>query len=50
MSGIAVIIGAAFLLALGGLIALLWALANGQFDDLKGDAERILIDDENDFP
>ncbi|WP_041795029.1 cbb3-type cytochrome oxidase assembly protein CcoS [Pararhodospirillum photometricum] len=36
-------------LALGmgalGLLAFLWALGNGQFDDLDGAAERILFDD-----
>lgn len=35
-------------LALGGLglVAFLWALRSGQFDDLDGAAERILFDDE----
>ncbi len=28
-----------------GLAAFLWALHNGQFDDLDGDAERVLFDD-----
>lgn len=34
-------------LALGtaGLLAFFWALKNGQFDDPKGDASRILMDD-----
>ncbi len=33
--------------ALGlGLIAFLWALRSGQFDDMDGAALRILIDDE----
>jgi cbb3-type cytochrome oxidase maturation protein len=34
-------------LFLGGmsLIAFLWALKSGQYDDLDGSAERILIDD-----
>jgi cbb3-type cytochrome oxidase maturation protein len=37
-------------LALGalGLVAFLWALRSGQFDDLDGAAERILFDDEDD--
>ena len=35
-------------LALGGLglLAFLWALRSGQFDDLDGAAERILFDDD----
>lgn len=28
-----------------GLIAFLWALKSGQYDDLDGSAQRILIDD-----
>jgi cbb3-type cytochrome oxidase maturation protein len=36
----------ALLLGLLGLAAFLWALRNGQFDDLDGAAERILSDDE----
>jgi cbb3-type cytochrome oxidase maturation protein len=35
-------------LALGGaaLLAFLWALRSGQYEDLDGAAERILMDDE----
>jgi cbb3-type cytochrome oxidase maturation protein len=35
-------------LALGaaGLSAFLWSLRNGQYDDLDGDAERILFDED----
>jgi cbb3-type cytochrome oxidase maturation protein len=35
-------------LALGGaaLIAFLWALRSGQYEDLDGAAERILVDEE----
>ncbi len=36
----------ALLLGLLGLAAFLWALRNGQFDDLDGAAERVLFDDE----
>ncbi len=36
----------ALFLGLFGLAAFLWALRNGQFDDLDGAAERILFDDE----
>ncbi|MDY6962911.1 MAG: cbb3-type cytochrome oxidase assembly protein CcoS, partial [Pseudomonadota bacterium] len=29
-----------------GLVAFLWSLNNGQYDDLDGAAERILTDDD----
>lgn len=38
----------ALFLGLLGLAAFLWALKSGQFDDLDGAAERILIDEEAD--
>jgi cbb3-type cytochrome oxidase maturation protein len=31
-----------------GLAAFIWALKSGQYDDLEGDAARILNDDEDD--
>ncbi|GEQ97883.1 hypothetical protein JCM17844_15200 [Iodidimonas gelatinilytica] len=31
-----------------GLLAFLWALKSGQYDDLDGAAERILLDDDGD--
>lgn len=40
------LIPAALLLGLLGLGAFLWALNAGQFDDMDGAAERILIDDD----
>lgn len=33
-----------------GLIAFLWSLRSGQYDDLSGDAERILFDDDKPLP
>jgi cbb3-type cytochrome oxidase maturation protein len=29
-----------------GLVMFIWSLKSGQFDDLDGDARRILLDDE----
>ena len=29
-----------------GLLAFIWALSSGQYDDVEGAGERILIDDE----
>ena len=48
MNILAVLIPAALLLGLLGLGAFLWALKSGQFNDMDGAAERILIDDEDD--
>lgn len=44
------LIPAAVFLGLLGLMAFLWALKSGQFDDLEGAAHRILFDDPNDKP
>ena len=38
----------ALLLGIVGLGAFLWSLKNKQFEDLEGDANRILFDDEKD--
>ncbi len=37
-------------LGLAGLTAFFWALRSGQFDDLDGDAARILYDDDGAGP
>lgn len=44
---LAILIPVALFLGLLGLAAFLWSLRSGQFDDLDGAAERILIDDED---
>ncbi|MBU1304228.1 MAG: cbb3-type cytochrome oxidase assembly protein CcoS [Alphaproteobacteria bacterium] len=46
MSGLLILIPCA--LGLGGLALLgfFWALRSGQYDDLEGDAQRILLDEE----
>lgn len=36
----------ALLLGLAGLVAFFWSLRSGQFEDLDGAANRILIDEE----
>jgi cbb3-type cytochrome oxidase maturation protein len=36
----------ALLMGLAGLVAFLWALKSGQYEDLDGAAVRILIEDE----
>ena len=46
MNMLLILIPAALLLGLTALIAFLWALKNGQFDDLDGASARILIDED----
>lgn len=46
MQIIAYLIPIALFLGLVGLCAFLWCLKSGQFDDLDGAAERILLDDD----
>lgn len=48
MNGIALIVAAALAFGLGALIVLLWALNSGQYDDLDGAANRILLKDDQD--
>ena len=47
MEILGILIPAALGLGLIGLIAFLWALKSGQFEDMDGAALRILIDDED---
>lgn len=48
MTVLGLLIPAALLLGLGGLIAFLWSVKSGQYEDLEGAAARILIEDEAD--
>ena len=48
MNGLAFLIPVALFLGLTGLAAFFWSLRSGQFDDLDGAANRILIDDDDD--
>lgn len=51
MTGLAFLIPIALLMGLAGLAAFFWAMRSGQYDDMDGAANRILIDDEEDsFP
>ena len=49
MSGLAILIPVALSMGLFGLVFFFWAMRNGQFDDLDGAAQRVLIDDELDI-
>lgn len=46
MTALLILIPAALLLGVAGLVAFLWSLHSGQFDDLDGAAVRILEDDD----
>ncbi|CAM5564868.1 hypothetical protein ATER59S_04778 [Aquamicrobium terrae] len=46
MTGLAFLIPMALFLGGLGLGGFLWALRSGQYDDLDGSAERILLDDD----
>ena len=46
MGGILILIAVSLLMGVIGLVAFLWSLEDGQYDDLQGAAERILHDDD----
>jgi cbb3-type cytochrome oxidase maturation protein len=46
VTNLLMLIPAALVLGALGLVAFLWALRSGQFEDLDGAANRILFDDE----
>jgi len=50
MNVLLILIPVALFLGGLGLAGFLWAVRSGQFDDLEGAAERILIDDDIESP
>ena len=48
MDGLLILIPIALGLGLVGLIAFMWSVRSGQFDDLEGAAHRVLFDEEDD--
>lgn len=40
----------ALIMGVAGLWAFLWSMRSGQYDDLDGAAERVLLDRDNDRP
>lgn len=46
MSVLVYLIPVALILGLAGLGAFIWSLKSGQYDDLDGAAQRILLDDD----
>lgn len=47
MNYLVVLVPVAILLGLVGLAAFLWSLRAGQYEDLDGAAERVLLDDDD---
>jgi cbb3-type cytochrome oxidase maturation protein len=47
MTGLAILIPIALGMGLFGLAAFFWSMKDGQYDDMDGAANRILIDDED---
>ena len=47
MSSLLILLPIALCLGALALVAFLWTLKSGQYDDLEGSAVRILIDDDN---
>ncbi len=47
MSYLAVLVPVALAMGVVGLIAFLWSLQNGQYDDLDGAAERVLYEEDD---
>jgi cbb3-type cytochrome oxidase maturation protein len=50
MAILTILIPVSLLLGAVGLVAFLWAMRTHQFDDLQGDASRILLKDFDDKP
>jgi cbb3-type cytochrome oxidase maturation protein len=48
MTGLAILIPIALGMGLVGLLAFLWSMRDGQYDDMDGAASRILIEEEED--
>ena len=47
MNYLAILVPLALLMGVVGLAAFLWSLRSGQYEDLDGAAERVLLDDED---
>ncbi len=47
MSALAILVPVAVAMGAVGLAAFLWSARSGQYDDLAGAAERILLDDDD---
>lgn len=50
MDSLIFLVPLALLIGVAALVIFLWSLRSGQYDDLDGAAERILLDDEDEDP
>lgn len=50
MSALIYLIPISLFLGAVGLAVFLWSLKSGQYEDMAGDAERILLEDDDDRP
>ena len=50
MNILVILVPSSLILGLGALAAFVWTLRHGQYDDLEGDAARILLDDDDADP
>ncbi|ASY70087.1 cytochrome oxidase maturation protein Cbb3 [Sinorhizobium fredii USDA 205] len=50
MNYLVVLIPTALAMGAVGLLAFFWSLRSGQYDDLDGAAERVLLNDEDEMP
>ncbi len=48
MTALLYLIPIALLMGAAGLAAFIWSVKSGQYDDMDGAAERILLDDDDD--
>ncbi len=47
MNVLVILIPCSLILGLGALVAFVWTVRSGQYDDPEGDAARILMDDDD---
>ncbi len=47
MNVLLILIPCSLILGLGALVAFVWTVRSGQYDDPEGDAARILMDDDD---
>ncbi len=50
MSVLIYLIPVALFLGLIGLVAFIWTLKSGQYEDMEGAARRVLLDDDENLP
>ena len=49
MNILVILVPCSLILGIGALAGLIWTLRHSQYDDLEGDAARVLIDDDDEM-